>query len=186
MDQENNTLIYKGKVVGRIERVDGSNVVSLRLDYSDVQIDDDHYAGPIAELGRVLRALEPPKETVLTVETTNEDFAKIYPARQSLMEFWLKTKGYKWDFHKNDVDPWPSKFHAHDYAKHLKLDVITGVIFDVGSKEPTGKLNAKTLAKVHAKVRKTDALKDLAATYLPKPPKGKPKARKKPPQQQQR
>jgi hypothetical protein len=43
-------------------------------------------------------------------------------------ELTLKRSGYKWRFHKNDPDPWPTKPQAHDYEEKVKLDIKDGTV----------------------------------------------------------
>ncbi len=41
----------------------------------------------------------------------------------------IKFKGEKWVVHKNDVDPYPSDLHAHNYEAGLKLHLGNGELY---------------------------------------------------------
>ena len=76
-----------------------------------------------------------------------------------LLEKHVKRGSYIWDFHKTDADPWPSRLHGHDYQKGLKLDAVTGNVYDVGTRQCCKKLKPKHLLEIQEKLRKS---KDFA------------------------
>jgi hypothetical protein len=57
-----------------------------------------------------------------------------------------------WIFHKSDADPWPSLLHGHHNQRPLKLDAITGEIFNIHSRKCVQKLKSKELARIQAQL----------------------------------
>jgi hypothetical protein len=55
-----------------------------------------------------------------------------------------------WKFHKNDADPWPSVLHGHHSERPLKLDALSGNIFNIHTRERVQKMKHKELARVQA------------------------------------
>lgn len=51
-----------------------------------------------------------------------------------------------WYLHQNDLDPWPSNFHAHNYDRNEVLDCDSGVIYDATTRKPVRKMRRKKLA----------------------------------------
>lgn len=51
-----------------------------------------------------------------------------------------------WYLHQNDLDPWPSNFHAHNYDRKEVLDCHSGVIYDSTTRKRVGKMRPKKLA----------------------------------------
>lgn len=66
------------------------------------------------------------QEEVVVVEET------IIPDNviRGIYEEQVKFKGEKWVVHKNDVDPFPSNPHAHNYESGLKLHLGNGELYD--------------------------------------------------------
>ena len=64
----------------------------------------------------------------------------------------LKTQetyyGYKWIFHKTDKDD-ALILHGHCVEKPLKLDGLTGEIYDIKTDQRVARLDAKELSKLH-------------------------------------
>ena len=48
---------------------------------------------------------------------------------RQLVEVTIKGDGCIWRIHKYDVDPFPSKPHAHNVESGLKLDLSTGYLY---------------------------------------------------------
>ncbi len=80
-------------------------------------------------------------------------------AVRMLTEKTVKGDGHKWVFHKNDADHWPSDFHGHDYENNLKLDLVSGKIFDVGTRQSCGKLKGTSLKMVRDELEKSKDFK---------------------------
>lgn len=98
-----------------------------------------------------------PQEPVvsLTIETDEAGIAQEYDALRMLTEKIVKRSGYIRVFHKTDTDQWPSAPHAHDYEKNLKLDALTGDIYDAGTRQCCKKLSAKELGRIHDELRQS-------------------------------
>lgn len=58
----------------------------------------------------------------------------------------IKVNNRKWRIHKNDLDPFPSNPHAHEYENNWKLHLGTGEIFV--KKKLKGKLNKKDFQRL--------------------------------------
>lgn len=69
-----------------------------------------------------------PKE-IGEVSLIDEDC--IYPEGipRNLYEKQIKIQGQKWTIHANDLDPFPSNPHAHNYELGLKLDLSNGFLY---------------------------------------------------------
>ena len=97
----------------------------------------------------------------LEVETDDDDIAEHFPALRVLTEKTIKQSGCVCRFHKNDPDPWPSVLHAHEYDRNLKLDAITGNIFDATTRDRCRRLKKGKLRNIQAQLRNSP---DFAAT----------------------
>lgn len=77
--------------------------------------------------------------------------------------FRIKMGGYIWTVHKTDPDFFPSKPHAKDYERRVKLHLGTGEIF-AGRKRRVGKLKYLTLMDIRDKI--TQRMPDLPLPKL--------------------
>lgn len=68
-----------------------------------------------------------------------------------LTEKTVKVKGEVWHIHKNDVDPFPSVPHAHNYESGVRLHLGSGEMFDKNRK-PIGNIGCKKLLRVRSKL----------------------------------
>ena len=64
----------------------------------------------------------------------------------------IKYKGI-WEIHKNDKDPFPSNPHAHNKETGEKLNLSTGEIHNIKTRQIVGKLNTKELNEIRKKSR---------------------------------
>jgi hypothetical protein len=64
-----------------------------------------------------------------------------------LTEKTVKIKGEVWQVHKNDVDPFPSNPHAHNYDAGVVLDLGTGEMYDRNRKS-LGPIGCKKLLRL--------------------------------------
>ena len=78
----------------------------------------------------------------------------------------MKRGSFVWDFHKSDADPWPSLLHGHDYDKGLKLDAITGQVYDVVTKTCCKVLKEKDLKAIQDALRKSKDFHNLVVDEL--------------------
>jgi hypothetical protein len=71
--------------------------------------------------------LSPPPEVVLEIELPEG----ILPSGIStfLTHQQVKVKGEIWQIHKNDVDPFPSNPHAHNYQSNVVVHLGNGMIY---------------------------------------------------------
>lgn len=67
--------------------------------------------------------------------------------RRLLTEKTIKLKGEVWRIHKNDVDPFPSNPHAHNYETGVVLHLGTGELFDTNRKS-IGLIGCKKLVRL--------------------------------------
>lgn len=161
-------IIYEEKVIGAYQCRDGKGHVRLNIEY---ECTPDEWILPISWLGHGLAMLEKHKvasEPLLTIENNEDDIEETYSVKITLTEKTIRTAGYIWQFHKNDADTWPSRLHAHDYDLHLKLDAITGLIYDVGTKNVYKKLKKKTLSHIHNELHNAKDFSEIAKELIPK------------------
>ena len=108
---------------------------------------------------------------VLLLLKSDEDDVRVleWRRRVRLDEKTVKGGGYKWRFHKNDADNFPSPLHGHDYERGLRIDALTGRIFDASTKNHCETLNSKGLDKLHRELMGSADFKDKLEQLLPKP-----------------
>jgi hypothetical protein len=166
-DPETSEIRYEGKVVGKYTVENG--VARVRFDITYECLTEEWivplswFAYGLAHLRRH-RKEEP--VVGLKIETAEEDIAEEYDALRLLTEKTVRQNGYVWRFHKNDPDPWPSELHAHDYDKNLKLDALTGEVYDAATRQRCKKLNHKALAGIQAQLRASHDFAQIAARLL--------------------
>jgi hypothetical protein len=68
-----------------------------------------------------------------------------------LTEKTIKVKGEVWVIHKNDVDPFPSTPHAHNYESGISLHLGTGEFFQ--KRRSKGFLNCKKLVRIRENIK---------------------------------
>ena len=73
--------------------------------------------------------------------------------RLGIHRFIVRSRGEVWEFHKYDVDPWPSKPHGHNRETGEKLDLAGGWIYD-RNRNPGRRCTKKELAELRAWVEK--------------------------------
>ena len=155
-DPDTSEIRYKGKVVDRQSIQNGVARVTLNIEY---ECGKREWVVPLSWFAYGLSLLEKHKrqENVvgLTLETVETEIAEIYPVPRYLTEKTVKRDGFVWRFHKNDPDRWPSSLHGHDYEKNLRLDALTGDIYDTGTRRRCMKLSTKELARIHSALRES-------------------------------
>jgi len=152
-DPSTGKITYRGKEVGEHISKDGRYIVRLTIEYKA----DDDWVVPLSWFAYGLSKLaeNQPAQTLLTVETSDDSIDEEYEVVRFLTEKQVKRGNYIWMFHKSDPDDWPSPLHGHDYDKGLKLDAITGEVYDVGTRALCKTLKKKDLKAVQAKLRKS-------------------------------
>ena len=150
IDLQTGLITRDDRAVGRVEEVAGNQVIHLELPLSS----HEEVAVALSWLATGLKELGPSRPKAdLTISTSDDSIAEEFSVPRFLTEKQVKRGGYVWEFHKSDVDPWPSKFHAHDYEKGLKLDVLSGNVYDVGTRELCKRLKPKVLSDIVAELR---------------------------------
>lgn len=156
-DPSTGDISYQGKVVGRHEFENGRSRVSLNITYECGP--GEEWVVPLSWFAYGLALL--PQNQVrhvtpeLEIETPESEIAQEFPVAQTLLEKLVKRDGYIWAFHKADVDHWPSLLHGHDYDKCLKLDALTGDIYDTGTRQLCKTLSRKELLRVQKELRRS-------------------------------
>ena len=159
--EKDGAITYKDRVVGHHVHRSGEDVIEIALKYTASPND---WMIPLSYLALGLRKIKLPKSPVVfEVATRKRDIGKRFDVVRLLTEKEIKGDGYIWMFHKTDVDNWPSVFHGHDYENGLKIDAISGEIYDVASRQRCMCLKRKALATLHGKLR---ACKDTKARAL--------------------
>ena len=74
-----------------------------------------------------------------------------------------------WVFHKNDPDPWPSTLHGHHSERPLKLDAITGFIYNIKTREHVQSLRQKALLPIQTKLLASKDFGERARSLLTVP-----------------
>ncbi len=163
-DPRTGKIIYRGKEVGEHIFKDGRSTVRLNIEYEG----GDDWIAPLSWFAHGLSMLaeNQPATALLTVETSEDSIAEEFEVVRYLTEKQVKLGGYIWKFHKSDADDWPSPLHGHDYDKGLKLDVITGDIYDVGTRERCKTMKARDLQAVQAELKASKDFQEAVATLI--------------------
>jgi hypothetical protein len=168
-DPRTSEIKYEGKVVGQLTRENGVTRVSLNITYECSP--PDEWIIPLSWFGYGLGLFEKhrpkAKDAAVTLETSEADVAEEYQVPRFLTEKTVKRDGYVWLFHKSDADNWPSPLHGHDYDRNLKLDALTGDVYDVGSRHRCKRLKSDALAHIHRELRASPDFNQKLATLLP-------------------
>lgn len=126
------------------------------------------WIGTLTEIAKILRNIDAPKPlVVLEYDYSDDDLDKMTDVSKLLIEFTVKLRNMKWIFHKTDADSWPSPFHGHDYERNLKIDAITGKLYDVSTRKIIGKLKKNKLADLQSKLKKSPDLEHLCPLIKP-------------------
>lgn len=169
MDETEKKLIAYIKASQQARRV-LSEFVGLEITSSNIQ----------DALSEVLQIPENPPLGVLDRDLTADqiieilqsyDFKKLHPeilaevtpeepllpdgTRQILTERTVKIKGEIWRIHKNDVDPFPSTPHAHNYSAGVVLHLGTGEMFD-SNRKSLGTIGCKKLLRLRSQLAQFD------------------------------
>lgn len=167
LDPQTGVITYKGEKIGEHTFKDGQSTVRIAIEYSTA----GEWILPLSGLSTGLSQLpeNQPAKPALTIETREIAIDKEFDVPQLLVEKLIKRKGHVWDFHKTDADPWPSRLHGHDYDKGLKLDAITGDIYDVATRARCKTLKKRELKNVQAQLRASKDFKNLVVDLIDKP-----------------
>jgi hypothetical protein len=162
---------YQGRPVGRMDFKNGVTKVSLNLAYECS--DFEEAIVPLSLLAIGLSRINQQRQddpAALNIATQDSDIAQEFAVARFLIERTIKQGGSVWVFHKTDVDTWPSILHGHEYDKNLKLDALTGDIFDVATRQRCATLTAKKLKVIQDELRQSKDFADRVALHLGAPP----------------
>jgi len=164
-DPETGKMTYNGKEVGEHTYSNGKSHVRLHIEFET----EGEWVVPLSWLayGLTLLPENKPAPALLEVSTAEDGIETEYSVLRFLTEKQIKRSGYIWKFHKTDADHWPSELHGHDYEKGLKLDVLTGDIYDVGTRQLCKRLKASQLLIVQSELRASADFSDTINRLIP-------------------
>lgn len=167
-DPATGKISYRGREISEHAIEHGKSTVRITLEYETA---GDDWIVPLSWLAHGLALLpeNAPKPPALTITTPDDSIAAEFDVPRLLTEKLVARGNYIWAFHKTDVDPWPSALHGHDYDKGLKLDVLTGDIWDVATRQKCKTLKAKHLNDVRDELRQSKDFKALVEELIDKP-----------------
>lgn len=170
IDPTTKKIIYRGKEVGECILKDGRCTVRLNIEYQG----GNDWIVPLSWFAYGLSSLaeNQPVSALLVVKTSEESIDEEFKVERFLTEKQVKRSGYIWKFHKSDSDNWPSELHGHDYDKGLKLDAISGNIYDAGTRSLCKTLKKGALQAVQDELRASKDFKEAVATLIDKSPSG--------------
>ncbi len=132
---DNGNLVFNGETIATHQFRDGRHIITVNFSY---EVSDDFWWQPVSDLVRGLKKFQEYKDVpavvLLTLESDEDEVDVLSGVMRRLDEKTVKGSGYKWRFHKSDADPFPSPLHGHDYERGLKIDALTGRIYDVSTK----------------------------------------------------
>jgi hypothetical protein len=165
IDRNTGTIFYQGNKVGEHRFENGKHHVQLSIEYSTKS---EVWFTPLISLSIGIRDLPEnlPQQPDLIIELREDCIHEKFNVSRSLNEKVVKRNGYRWEFHKNDVDPWPSPLHGHEYDKQLILDAVTGNIFDSGTREHCKTMKSKDLNTIQETLRKSDDFNQKVADLI--------------------
>ena len=151
-DPSTGKIFYNGREIGEHRCENGKSSVHLTLDYETLS---DDWVVPLTYLAFGLNRLPQatPKEPVLSISMVEDGIAQEFDVPRLLIEKLVSRGNYVWAFHKTDVDAWPSPLHGHDYDKGLKLDVVTGHVYDVATRQRCKTVKRKHLSDIRDELR---------------------------------
>ena len=166
-DPKTSKILYQGREIGECTHEDGKARVRLNITY---ECDADDWIVPLSwfAFGLNLLPQHRPKnlDVASKIETEADSIEREYDVPRLLTEKIVKRGGYIWIFHKNDPDEWPSPLHGHDYEKGLKLDAVTGRIFDVATKQHCKDLKRRNLVQVQDTLRQSGDFREKVAQLI--------------------
>ena len=164
---ETGKISYRGREIGEHIHKGDKAIVRINLEY---ECPAENWVEPISYLAFGLSMLpeNQPPTGGFDIETGEDSIDKEFNVPRLLIEKLVKRGNYIWKFNKNDVDPWPSVLHGHEHDKYLKLDAITGEIYDVGTRKLCKTLKGKELKYVQDQLRQSGDFKTKVQTLIDK------------------
>ena len=170
IDVQTGTVTREGRIVGRVEEANSQPTLKLELQFSSFE----EVVVALSWLAQGLGDLGPARpKSDLTIATSDDAISEEFPVVRFLTEKQVKRGGYVWEFHKSDVDPWPSMFHGHDYEKGLKIDVLSGAIYDVGTRQLCKRVKRSALREIITELRASKDFRDRVVEMIDEPEKQK-------------
>jgi hypothetical protein len=167
-DPNTSKITYEGREVGEYVYEEGKAHVRLNITY---ECDANYWVVPLSYFARGLSYLPQHQpevmEKIAEISTSEESVVHIHAAMRLLTEKTVKRGSYVWVFHKSDADNWPSPLHGHDYEKKVKLDVLTGQIYDTATKQHCANLKKCDLENLRTELREAKDYIDKMNHYLP-------------------
>jgi hypothetical protein len=165
-DPETSKFNSNGREIGEHRYEDGKSYVRLTIEYETT----GEWIVPLSWLAHGLSLLPEnlPKEPDLRIETPQDGIDREFDVSRFLTEKIIRRGGYIWDFHKTDVDTWPSPLHGHDYDKNLKLDAVTGNVYDVVTRQCCKTLKPDHLKTIQSTLRTSKDFEAIAKDLLGK------------------
>lgn len=150
LDPESGKLMYRGKECGSFTSNDQTATLKIEVSFNN------SFASilPLSWLAHGLSLLpeNKPERPLILIESKNDDIEKEFDVPRLLTEKHLRAGNYRWAFHKNDPDSWPSELHGHEYDHGLVLDAITGRYYVKSTKRLAGKLKKKHLKTIQSQL----------------------------------
>lgn len=145
-DPKTSKISYQGREIGSYEYIDKDRAkVTFCITY---ECSPHDWIVPLSHFDTGLHLIDKKPLPLLIVTTSEDDIEETYPVKRLLLEVTIKQNGYKWRFHKNDPDQWPSELHAHDYDQRLTLDALNGLIYDTATRQVCKKMKTSALKKL--------------------------------------
>jgi hypothetical protein len=101
-------------------------------------------------LDRIIAA----KDRATVLDQTRRRLFVPYPVRE-------------WQFHKADPDPWPSPLHGHHCEEPIKLDAVTGELWEIPTRRRVGRLKREELKRIQSDLLRSKDLGEKSRLYLP-------------------
>jgi hypothetical protein len=116
---------------------------------------DDYILDP--DDGRELEILDriiAAKDWEKVLDKTKKPLFVPYPCRE-------------WQFHKTDPDPWPSPLHGHHCEEPIKLDAITGELWEIPTRKRVGRLKREELKRIQGDLLRSKDFAEKSRLHLP-------------------
>jgi hypothetical protein len=168
-DPTTSKITLNDQEVGEYFYSEGIARVRLNLTY---ECGSDEWVVPLSYFDYGLDQLTQYKahnEIAVRITSGEDAIAERYNVVRLLTEKSVKRDGYVWSFHNSDADNWPSAIHGHDYDKHLKLDVLTGKIYDAGTRQLCKKLTTAGLKAIQDELRGSKDFRDRVVALIDMP-----------------
>ncbi len=145
-------LLAKDEIFLDIEGIYNYLIKSPEIDEYENLIIKQIPAKKIAKIVKCEYELSPPPVVIEEVELSESIIPKGISVLVTHQK--VKVKGEIWVIHKNDVDPFPSNPHAHNYQNNFVVHLGNGVIYR--KRKKVGQLKMKKLILLRNKIKCTE------------------------------